>query len=618
MDNQIVGKSKKLKRAFPFILIAVFAVCYLLFTWFQFEKGQSEEVLQIARTIGNTIPFEEILQLEADPKDSLNPNYQHFRNALKEIITVNNKVRTTYIHFYKDGKIYNLVNSEPEDSPLYLKPGEEVIGLSENVHQPFKDGKERIIHPTKDKWGDRICALIPIKDKKTGEIIALFGIDFNIKNLNKILIIEVIESSILIFLTLFALVLFIKTRHNYKTLKEDNIQRKKSENDLIIAKLKAEESDKLKSAFLANMSHEIRTPMNGILGFAELLSQPKLTGKERKEYIRIIEKSGKRMLNIINDIVDISKIESGNIEIHLSNTNINEKIDFIHAFFKPETELKGIHFSCKKDLAPKDAYIVTDAEKLYIILTNLIKNAIKYTISGSIEFGYSEKQNYLEFYVKDTGIGIPSDRHEAIFERFIQADIEDKQAFQGAGLGLTISKAYVELLGGKIWVESDINGFEGVKGSSFYFTIPTRSNIKIKNADLNEIVEIEEINNLKILIVDDDETSRILISNAINNQSNEILSASSGLEAIEKCQNNPDIDVILMDIKMSGMDGYETTGKIRQFNKNVIIIAQTAHALRDDRQKAIDSGCNDYVSKPLHIGELIRLIKMHKNLNVNI
>jgi len=233
---------------------------------------------------------------------------------------------------------------------------------------------------------------------------------------------------------------------------------------------KAQMADKLKSAFLANMSHEIRTPMNGILGFAELLKNPDLTGDETKEYIGIIEKSGARMLNIINDIVDISKIDSGLIKLDLEESNVNEQLEFIYSFFKPEVEAKGMTLAYHPTLPDEEAHVNTDREKLFAILTNLVKNAIKYSNKGPIVFGYLKKNGFLEFYVKDTGIGIPKNRQSAIFERFVQADIADKMARQGAGLGLAIAKAYVEMLGGKIWVESE----EG-RGSKFYFTIPYRN-----------------------------------------------------------------------------------------------------------------------------------------------
>ncbi len=248
------------------------------------------------------------------------------------------------------------------------------------------------------------------------------------------------------------------------------LERTKVFEDLLHAKNKAEESDRLKSAFLANMSHEIRTPMNGILGFAELLKEPHLSDEQQEKYIGIIEKSGERMLNIINDIVDISRIESGLMDVSLVESNINEQLEYIYSFFKPQVEAKGMQLVLSSVLPAEQAKVITDREKLFAVLTNLVKNAIKYSKEGFIEYGCRKKGSFLEFFVKDTGIGIPKDRQHAIFSRFVQADIEDIEARQGAGLGLAIAKAYVEMLGGSIWVESE----EG-KGSSFCFTIPNES-----------------------------------------------------------------------------------------------------------------------------------------------
>jgi len=391
------------------------------------------------------------------------------------------------------------------------------------------------------------------------------------------------------------------------------VEKKKISKELVFAKEKAEESDRLKSAFLANMSHEIRTPMNGILGFAELLNEPDLTGAEQQKCIDMIGKSGKRMLNIINDIVDISRIEAGLMKLDISESNVNEQIEYIYTFFKPEVKAKGITLSFRNSLTAKDAIIKTDREKLYAILTNLVKNAIKYTSEGSIEFGYSVVTMFelpqLQFYVKDTGIGIPKDRQEAIFERFIQADIADKMARQGAGLGLAITKSYIEMLGGKIWVESE----EGI-GSTFYFTLPyTIEPLKESIEQQPEPSEKNEtIRKIKILIAEDDEVSEMLINSYIKMFGKEILKARTGVEAVEICRDNPDIDLILMDIRMPEMNGYEATKEIRQFNKDVVIIAQTAYGLTGESAKAIKSGCNDYISKPIKKSELLRLLQ--KNL----
>lgn len=381
------------------------------------------------------------------------------------------------------------------------------------------------------------------------------------------------------------------------------------EEELIKAKEQAEESDQLKTAFLANMSHEIRTPMNGILGFADLLKNPNLTGEKQQEYIEIIEKSGTRMLNIINDIISISKIESGLMDVHLSESDVNEQLDYIYTFFKPEVEGKGIHLKHINSLPISKSIIKTDREKIFAILTNLVKNAIKYSEKGTIEFGCHKKGEFLEFFVKDSGVGIDANRQKAIFERFVQADISDKNAYQGAGLGLSISKAYVEMLDGNLWVES-----EKGKGSTFFFTIPYSTNTKkahdFTDNKTNREMDIN-IKNLKTLIVEDDMISDKLISIMIKDVSKEILHAKSGPEAIELCRNNPDIDLILMDVKMPTMSGYETTRQIRRFNKDVIIIAQTAYGLSGDRQKALDAGCNEYLSKPILKKEMMLLIQQY-------
>jgi hypothetical protein len=387
-------------------------------------------------------------------------------------------------------------------------------------------------------------------------------------------------------------------------------QIRKINDQLEKAKDQAQESDRLKSAFLANMSHEIRTPMNGILGFSDLLKTPNLTGSEQQKYINIIEKSGQRMLGIINDLIDISKIEAGQMELVISDSNISEQLDYLFTFFKPEAEQKGLSLSCINPLKGNEALIRTDREKVYAVLTNLIKNAVKYTRSGGIEFGYTlvqvNKKPFLQFYVTDSGIGIPYNRQEAIFERFIQADIEDKQVFEGAGLGLAISKAYVKLLGGDIWVDSQINA-----GSSFYFTIPyilqKPKEIQETFADSESLQSLQR-KNLKVLIAEDDETSKYHLSLVMSKIAKEVLLATSGTQAVEMCKKHPDLDLILMDIKMPGMNGYEATREIRKFNSAVVIIAQTAYALTGDRDKAIEAGCNEYIAKPVKMKTLNALI----------
>ena len=382
------------------------------------------------------------------------------------------------------------------------------------------------------------------------------------------------------------------------------IHRKNIEQDLISAKEKAEESDRLKSAFLANMSHEIRTPMNGILGFAELLKDPELSGETQEEYLKIIEKSGARMLNIINDIVDISKIESGQMNVSLSDTNLNKLLDDLFTFFKPETDKKKLQFSLVKSLSDVQSLIKTDSDKLYAILTNLIKNSIKYTSAGKVEFGYHAKGQHIEFFVKDTGIGIPVNRQEAIFERFIQADIVDKMARQGAGLGLAISKAYVEMLGGRIWVHSQVDN-----GSAFFFAIPSAptdsisptANLKISDKTLSKQVHV--------LVVEDDEDSMMYLKTILELENAQVYEATDGIQAIEQVKKHPEIELVLMDLKLPEMDGFEATQQIKLFRPELPVIAQSAYSFAEDHEKARNAGCDDYISKPIKRKDLLLVLQ---------
>ena len=388
---------------------------------------------------------------------------------------------------------------------------------------------------------------------------------------------------------------------------QDVSQRKLTEIDLIHERERAEENNRLKSAFLANMSHEIRTPMNGILGFAEILKDQTLNLQEQQEYLDIIEKSGIRMLNIINDIVDISKIESGQMEVSLSETNINDVLKYIFNLFKLEVEKKGIQLSYDYSLVDENAMILTDREKLYAILSNLVKNAVKFTTVGRIDFGYEYKNESLRFFVKDSGLGIEKSKQKIIFERFIQADVSDKRSYQGAGLGLSISKAYVEMLGGKIGVESEFG-----KVSKFYFTLPYKK--YLQTTEINTLLEpnsnitTNNLKKLKIIIAEDDEITTKLINTIVAKYSIHIFKVRNGNDAVETCKNNPDIDLIFMDIQMPDMNGYEAIKQIREFNNEVIIFAESAFVMLGDKEKAFSIGSNEYLSKPYKSQQLIELL----------
>ena len=394
-------------------------------------------------------------------------------------------------------------------------------------------------------------------------------------------------------------------------LLQDITIQKRTETELIKAKEQAEESDRLKSAFLANMSHEIRTPMNGILGFADLLKDRDLSQNDKTRFIGIIEKSGERMLNIINDLIDISKIEAGQISVTVSETNITEQIEYLGTFFRPEAEKKGLQLQSNIPATANKITLNTDREKVYAVLTNLLKNAIKYTQKGRIEYGCQtvvmpDNNPGITIYVKDTGIGIAKNRQKAIFERFVQADIEDKSALEGAGLGLAISSAYASMLGGTIEVES-----EPGKGSTFSFTLPdlhTTTHADSKENQAASDHEQADDKKLKVLIAEDDEFSLLYLKTLIRDHAGEILTENSGAKAVETCRARPDIDVVLMDIKLPEMDGYTATREIRKFNQDVFIIAQTAYALSGDIEKAMEAGCNEYLAKPIKKKALLEII----------
>lgn len=402
---------------------------------------------------------------------------------------------------------------------------------------------------------------------------------------------------------------------HFVAVKEDISKQKKLIADLTLAKEKAEEADRLKSAFLANMSHEIRTPMNGILGFTGLLKSPDLSVEEQEQFIDIIQKSGQRMLSTVNDLIDISKIETGQMQLILLPINFNESVQYQFEFFMQEAKTKNLELILINNISKSEANIITDPVKLDSIFTNLIKNAIKFTDKGSIEIGCSRFGNEIHVYVKDTGIGVPLDRQKAIFNRFEQADIADVRAFQGSGLGLAITKAYVKMLGGEIEVESEFG-----KGSNFKFFIKASIDSSKTNSENEQNILKENVdkNNkcVKILIAEDDDTGFYFLQTLLKSHDCEIIRAYNGLEVVELFKNNRDVDLILMDMKMPELNGYLATEQIRKMDKDVIIIAQTAYAMAGDFQKAIDSGCDDYISKPIvkkdffdKIGQYLKITK---------
>lgn len=387
----------------------------------------------------------------------------------------------------------------------------------------------------------------------------------------------------------------------------DITTRKKAEDELVHAKERAEESNRLKSAFLANVSHEIRTPMNGILGFLDLLRNMDINGEEQHKYIEIVNKSGQRLLNTINDIIEISRIESGQLQVNPEKTDVYEIMHFFFDFFKKETADKNISLRIGQEIKGNQAVMIVDKHKLDCILTNLIKNAIKFTHQGYIEIGNYIQGNNVVFYVKDSGIGIPSEQLPIIFDRFVQANMENKPQQDGSGLGLAIVKAYVEMQNGQVWVDSVLG-----EGTTFSFSLPYLAQIPHPAQTEAVISGSDDIpDNVSILLAEDDEISYLYLERILNKEGVTLFHAWNGLETVNMLRENPAVSLVLMDIRMPGMNGLDATRKIRTFNPDVPIIAQTAYALTGDREIAIEAGCTDYITKPLNREDLLLLIRKY-------
>ncbi|MBN1950971.1 MAG: PAS domain S-box protein [Bacteroidales bacterium] len=383
------------------------------------------------------------------------------------------------------------------------------------------------------------------------------------------------------------------------------LQRSQLEYELIKAKEKAEESDKLKTAFLANMSHEIRTPMNGILGFAEMLNDDHLGEGNRKKYVEIINNNGKMLMNLIDDVIDFAKIEAGEIKILKQEFSLNALLTQIHSSFLSETLKKDpekLKLRVKKALENQESFILCDPNRLRQILMNLVGNAFKFTKEGYIEFGYhAPKDGLIQFYVKDTGIGIAPEKLELIFERFVQADYSRSRKYSGSGLGLAISKGFVELLGGKMWATSTEN-----EGSVFHFNIPYVAGHKKPLEEIEKKKPKTDYNweGRLFLVAEDDTFSFKLLEGFLKKTNARIMHAEDGQKAVKTCEEHPEIDLILMDVQMPEMNGMEATRIIKDKFKNIPIIAQTANAIAEERQRCFDAGCDDFVTKPINISEL--------------
>lgn len=393
----------------------------------------------------------------------------------------------------------------------------------------------------------------------------------------------------------------------------DITKNKQNEIELIKTKEKAEESNRLKTEFLNNMSHEIRTPMNGIIGFSTMFDKPDLPEEKRKYYSKIVQNSSQQLLRIIDDILEISTLETKQEKLNETEFCLNDLLMELFSVFNLKSKERNIPFYLKKSLHDEQSHIISDKTKLNKILGNLLENSLKFTSEGFIEFGYYLEKATLILYVKDTGIGISSKNHKIIYERFSQEDKEISSKHGGLGLGLSICKENSQLLGGDITLES-----EKGKGSTFYVSIPykpahTGDNYTSKSIDDKQMTN----DNYTILVAEDEEVNylyiEVLFEDEIEGNYN-LIHAKNGKEAFEICTANNNIDLVLMDIKMPIMNGHEATEKIKEKFPNLPIIAQTAYSTESDKQLALKHGCDDFISKPIDKEKLVGLINKYLNI----
>ena len=378
--------------------------------------------------------------------------------------------------------------------------------------------------------------------------------------------------------------------------------------ELIKSKIKAEEGDRLKASFLANLSHEIRTPMNAINGFTDLLINTKLNEKEKLEYLKVIDKSGKNLVSIIDDLIEMSMIDSNQISPNYTTINLESCISELYETIKITIpKAKKIEFKLLDNLKPVPYNIITDETKLKQIIVNLVTNAIKFTDEGYVAFGYTidEKNEKIIFKIKDTGLGIDEENHKHIFDRFKRVESDVSIKVGGLGLGLAISKAYVDMMGGTITLESKVE-----KGSVFSFSIPLKyeKGQKIIVQPINTIDVSKGEKEGTILIAEDDNLNFLLLQKIMQLKNFNIIRAVNGQEAVDICINNSNVDLVLMDIKMPVMNGFEALEKIKAIRPELIVVAQTAYSSSDDEERIFKAGFYGYITKPINREKLFAII----------
>ncbi|MFA5849906.1 MAG: ATP-binding protein [Bacteroidales bacterium] len=739
MSGLLKKQRKPRLEIFLFLIIAVLGVIYVHYTWVKFDKDKSEQVLQIARSIEASLPITDLTALEAKPDDINKPEYQSIKKILKKIIGVNPKASFAYLYAQKDDKIYFIADSEPEESEDYSPPGQEYTEAQPQDRQPFSDGKELVTPPLTDRWGTWISVYIPVKDESSGNIIAVFGMDFNAKSWDTLLFFTVFKSSLIILLLLltcyFLIRIIAKNRRlnhemairkqvdealfasetrmrsitdsahdaiimmddkglisywnpaaerifgyssgeaigqnlhelivpaHYRDLQSkvfpvfvetgmgaavgktldleglrkdgtefsvqlslstiqidgkwnavgilrDTTVQKKTEAALVKAKQESEAANKAKSLFLSNMSHEIRTPLNAIIGFSQLMNRDKLLTDAQKDYNNSIIRAGEHLLELINEILELSKIEAGRVVLNPTNIDLHILFNDIYMLFKERAQYKHLQliFENADDLPQ---FVIIDESKLRQLFVNIIGNALKFTDEGGIAVRtrvdrIDNETSVLIVEVQDSGPGIPEDEIGRLFRHFEQTSSGVKKG-SGTGLGLALSRELALLMGGDITVSSQV----GV-GSVFTFQVVIKNGKAedIEKSNTKRVICIDKSEDVyRILVVDDKKENLQVAVDLLKLVGFETFEAVDGEDAIEKFKEC-DPHLILMDMRMPVMDGYEATSRIKSMEKgkHTPIVALTASTFEEERNRIKALDMQGYIRKPFRESDLFNTI----------
>jgi len=541
-------------------------------------------------------------------------NYKHVKQPdeivllIKEIANLLKREELQYQNEQKqleENEKYKIIFQHANDGIFLIDKNSIIIDCNSKVTQIFDRDRDELIGKTPEELSPQYQPDGILSEEKARYLVkhALAGKSqiFNWQHLKKNG--QIFEAEVSLAAS------HLLTGTMILALVRDVTEQRKNEKILIDARIKAEEADRLKSAFLANMSHEIRTPLNSIIGFSDIMLDEETTSEEKDQFLQLISAAGKTLLQLIDDIIDISKIEAGQVRIATSSFDLHKVLDELLQTAQNEQkkrEKKHLELRLKKGVE-KDVFLIeTDPYRYKQIVMNLLTNALKFVDTGFIEFGYTKPEGGLiQFYVKDTGIGIERDKAHLLFKRFGQIDGTYKRNLSGTGLGLAICHSLIKLLGGKIWFDSELE-----KGTTFYFTLPVDRKANIAN--LEDEVFLGRIrrgwSDKTILIADDVEANFLFLKAVLKETNAKILWAKNGEEAIAMVRNQPDISLVLMDIRMPETDGYQAARAIKEMSPTIPVIAQTAFTETEDQQKAILAGCDDYIAKPISVVELLSIM----------